>query len=353
MKHMKYIFLLFFVMVIPLISWQIMFKDETNENFDKIEYVFDKTKWKNTIPEIQDQIENLETETNVDKPCRFNVMWGKNSTGEYDFYENVIIYFHGFESNHNEIKPVLNLLIEDKILNLNIVCMRFPGSGEISGKTYKGEDFLMHIMFSMCFAKEVMKAKNFILMGSSTGGSYIFWTAKNLCKKFHISNLILISPNIKPTGWVNYLNTNFGRCIARLFYKNTYTIRLNGEEIIIGVNSILNMLKICKWVQSFMKWEDETIPAIFVYAPNDSTVNPKKIENAFENYGTKKKTQKHLITCIVPNEYAHVPFGNFRGNKLDKSFASLLLQILQKKPTETRLVLRLRDVPQKENGIII
>lgn len=200
-----------------------------------------------------------------------------------------IVYIHGFSASSGEIRPVPDLLAAR--LNANLYYTRLTGhgmDGEALGRATI-EDWTGDVAEAIAIGERI--GRKVIVVATSTGAALATWAFAQPQLSGRIAAAVFLSPNfgLKAAGSF-LLSTPFARPIvhavigrtrgfepANPLHERLWTASYPTDALLPMARSID--------LANHARRAPSGIPALFLYSPDDQTVDPNKIERAARQWG--------------------------------------------------------------------
>ncbi|MEM8486532.1 MAG: alpha/beta fold hydrolase [Bacteroidota bacterium] len=203
-----------------------------------------------------------------------------------------IVYIHGFSATRQETAPLSDTLAER--FGANLFYTRLTGHGrpgEAMGEATVN-DWLNDAHEALEIGRQI--GEKVIVIGTSTGGTLATWLAAQEDTD-GLAGVVLISPNywLRAPG-AGLMLMPWGKQILHAIQGTTYEWEpQNTDHGKYWTNSypsssLHEMMRLLDYVNN-MELEQISVPALFVYSPNDQVVNPIEIEATFARFGSENK----------------------------------------------------------------
>jgi pimeloyl-ACP methyl ester carboxylesterase len=214
-----------------------------------------------------------------------------------------IVYIHGFSASKGEVRP-----LPDRIaaaLGANLFYTRLAGHGRDGAAMAQASvhDWINDYAEAMAIGR--MIGEKVVVVATSTGGSLATWAASQPELSKDVSTLVLISPNygVQASG-AEILTMPWGRQIAELVIgkergfepANDAQARLWTTRY--PTRATLPMAALTKLAYA-SPVENVSIPALFIFSPNDKVVRPELTREIAGRWGARHE--------IVPVETSGDP----------------------------------------------
>jgi alpha-beta hydrolase superfamily lysophospholipase len=204
-----------------------------------------------------------------------------------------IVYLHGFSASSGEIRPVPDLVAQH--LGANLYFARLAGHG-MDGAALGGttiEAWLDDVAEAVAIGERI--GSQVIVMATSTGAALATWALTEPALAENIAAAVLLSPNYRLQARGAFLlSAPFARQIVRVAIGRT-----RGSEPINAAHArfwTLNyptdaLLPMAKAMQLANRAPVETtpVPALFLYSPRDTVVDPRRIVEIAGRWGAPHK----------------------------------------------------------------
>jgi alpha-beta hydrolase superfamily lysophospholipase len=204
-----------------------------------------------------------------------------------------IVYLHGFSASSGEIRPVPDLVA--KHLGANLYFGRQTGHG-IDGEALSKatiEAWVNDVAEAVAIGERI--GKRVIVMATSTGASLATWalTEPEFAKKFAAA--VLLSPNYRLQARGAFLlSSPFARHLLRVAVGKTRSFEpVNADHAHFWTYHYPSeaLLPLAKAMQLANSAPVETVraPALFLYSPNDTVVDPRRTLAIASRWGAPHK----------------------------------------------------------------
>ncbi|MDB5525983.1 MAG: Alpha/beta hydrolase family protein [Rhizobium sp.] len=222
-----------------------------------------------------------------------------------------LIYLHGFSASSGEIRPVPDLVAGHLKANLYFTRLNGHGAdGDALGNATI-EAWVDDVAEAIAIGERI--GERVIVMATSTGAALITWALAQPALAANITAAVLFSPNyaLQARG-ASLLSAPFARQIVRAVIGRTRGFEpVNAEHARIWTHhyptdALLPMAAAMQLANS-AEIEATTVPALFLYSPNDRTVDPQKIVAVAQRWGAT-----HRLIAIEKTEdpSSHVIAGD-------------------------------------------
>ncbi|MCB1463080.1 MAG: alpha/beta hydrolase [Nitratireductor sp.] len=204
-----------------------------------------------------------------------------------------IIYVHGFSATKWEVRPVPDDVA--KAYGANLFYMRLTGHGA-SGDAMASASmnaWVNDMAEAIAIGERI--AERILIISTSTGATLATWAAGNARLMSKVVGMVLISPNYESRGYsIGLINMPWGRQLLPLIVGKTHAFEPRNEDQgkwwTTSYPSVagLAMGALQKDVYEMDKTRI-TVPAFFVYSPNDMVIVPTAAQQAYDHWGGPKK----------------------------------------------------------------
>jgi alpha-beta hydrolase superfamily lysophospholipase len=211
-----------------------------------------------------------------------------------------IIYLHGFSASSGEIRPVPDLVARH--LGANLYLGRQAGhgmDGEALGKATI-EAWVNDVAEAVAIGERI--GKRVIVMATSTGAALATWALAEPLLAKNIAAAVLLSANYRLQARGAFLlSSPFARQIVRVAIGRTRGFDpINAAHAHFWTHhySTDALLPMAKAMQLANRTPVEAIeaPALFLYSPRDTVVDPRRIMEIAERWGAP-----HRLVAVTDN----------------------------------------------------
>lgn len=241
-----------------------------------------------------------------------------------------IVNIHGFSACRQETAPVSDLVAQE--LGANLFYTRLAGHGRGSDAMLDGSvnAWLNDAREALEIGKKL--GDEVVIIGVSTGGAAATWlTAQSTSEP--IAALILISPNYGPADERSrILLWPWGETLAEYLIgpersweppneltEKYWTTRYPTPSLL----PMMGMVKLGSEVD-FASLQE---PTLMIYSPDDQTVNPDTIVEAFDQWGSKRKELVRFTDSEDPGQ--HVLAGDIRSPSTTTPVAEMIVDFIR------------------------
>ncbi|WP_068084420.1 alpha/beta hydrolase [Polycladidibacter stylochi] len=223
-----------------------------------------------------------------------------------------LVYLHGFSASKEEIRPYPDLLA--KHYQANLFYQRLSGHGR--GGAAMGKATAEQWMHDTLEALEIGNriGNKTVLIATSTGGTLAAWAAlTGKLKKSNVVAIVFVSPNfaIKAAG-SSLLTRPITRDALPFILgskRNTDTKqspeKQHGWTMNYPFSAVFPMAELVAYVQT-LAFEKAQVPALFIYSPQDKTVDAAATDLAYETWGAAKE---RILVTNSSDENNHLIMG--------------------------------------------
>ncbi|KAA0971240.1 lysophospholipase [Aureimonas fodinaquatilis] len=205
-----------------------------------------------------------------------------------------IVYVHGFSASKAELRPVPDEVAQR--LNANLFLTRLAGHGrnEVAMAEPDVEAWLNDLAEAVAIGRRI--GERVIIIGTSNGGSLTTYGASIPGLLDDVAGLVLISPNYGVQDWRSFLLTMpFARDLVPTLYGKTYGTAPDSQAAEEAAETygwtrsfptvaLLPMAAIAQ-AAAAVDVNSLTVPALFIYSPQDKVVDPQKIADLASQWG--------------------------------------------------------------------
>lgn len=211
-----------------------------------------------------------------------------------------IIYVHGFSASPAEIRPLPDMVASE--LGANLYFTRLAGHGRSNDAMGSASvnDWVNDFAEAMAIGKKL--GEKIIVVATSTGASLATWAAGQPEFAPDIAGLVLISPNYGPQASGSFLLTApYAEKIVGLIVGESRSFEPRNEAQAANwtyqypARALIPMAVLVKMANQ-TDVSDISIPALFVYSPNDAVVRPELTEKIIARWGGPKQTRVVEVT---------------------------------------------------------
>ena len=256
--------------------------------FNKVNIAFPNIDISGDVQEYLDMRENKFPE--LHKDAKKKIIWrdkDKKNKSEYS-----LVFLHGGFATGRQQEETL-VKIADK-LNANLFISRLAGhgSGYLSTKELKAEDYLYDIAESVKIGKII--GEKVILMGFSAGGTFSLMAAKDDQLSKYIDYLVLVAP------YTPRLSPIYFVAATGLFFKKTYEFNFpslfnlsTDEWSPFWVNKFDRNFPKEFWKAMYsgneLKYKKTSLPLLIFYEEKDKVVKADGVKKIFNSWKGPKK----------------------------------------------------------------
>ena len=253
------------------------------------------------------------------------VIWAGDINRKTDI---VLVYFHGFSSSKEDIRPVPDLLAQ--ALGANIYYARLPGHGRPGAAMGDIEAIQWLAAYDEAMAIAAKLGDRAIIMGTSTGASLAAVGVAMLPARLEIAGLAFISPNFGIQNRAAILGNLFG---FRLWgpwiggRDRIYEPRNDQEALYwtlrYPLQSIVPMMRLLSQIDR-SDYSKQNQPLMIVYSKDDQIVRPDKIETFAKGWGGPVRLDA-ITLGPSDDQYAHVIAGRVLSPNQNQPISAALI----------------------------
>lgn len=200
-----------------------------------------------------------------------------------------IVYIHGFSATKEETRPLADEVAA--ALDANLFYTRLTGHGRDGAAMAEASvnDWLNDLAEAIAIGRDI--GNRVVVVATSTGATLATLAAAETDLMEDVAGLVAVSPNFALRDWRSlFLDMPFAREILPLVAGETYGFTpLNPAHgrfwtTQYPTTALLPMAALIRAVES-ADLSDITVPALFVYSPNDRIVDPAATRDTIERWG--------------------------------------------------------------------
>ena len=204
-----------------------------------------------------------------------------------------IIYVHGFSATKWETRPLCDNLARE--FHANLFYTRLTGHGATGAAMAKASmnDWVNDMAEAIAIGERI--GKRIVIVATSSGGTLATWAAGNERLMGKVIGMALISPNYEVRGAsIGLLNMPWGRVLLPLIFGGTRSFEPVNEAhgkwwtTSYPSTAVFSLAALMKVVHA-MDYSQITVPAFFIFSPNDQVVVPAATRKVYERWGAPKK----------------------------------------------------------------
>lgn len=207
-----------------------------------------------------------------------------------------IIYLHGFSATKMETRPFSDDLAE--AIGANLYYARLTGhggDGEAMAKAHFN-DWVNDLAEAMAIGDRI--GGRVIVVGTSTGATLAVWGSARAEIASSMRALVLLSPNFAVRGAsTGLLNMPWGSVILPLAFGKTRSFEPHNAEhakwwtTSYPSRALFSMAALLR-ATSTVRFENVTVPAMFIFSPDDKVVQTREIERIYRHWGGAKQIMR-------------------------------------------------------------
>jgi len=204
-----------------------------------------------------------------------------------------VVYLHGFSATKWEVRP-----LPDRVataIGANLFFTRLTGHGQ-DGEALAAasmNDWVNDLAEAIAIGERI--GEHVVLIGTSTGGTLATFAVSNPRLIEHVAGMTLISPNFEINGAANgLLNMPWGNLLLPLALGRTRSFEPSNEQhakwwtTSYPSVAIFPMAALLKAVED-MGRENTTVPAFFIFSPQDTVVSAAATRRMYERWRGDKR----------------------------------------------------------------
>jgi alpha-beta hydrolase superfamily lysophospholipase len=204
-----------------------------------------------------------------------------------------LAYLHGFSASRRDISPVVETLA--RTLGANAYFARLSAHGRTTPDefaTVTAQDWLDDAREALAIGRRI--GDRVILIGTSTGALLATMAALE-DHSSKVAALVLLSPNFAIRDWrAKFISGPMGPWLAQIFIGQDYSFRPESSghadfwtsrypsEGIVALNNLVNHAR-------SLQLGALKIPTLIIYTDKDTVVDPKAIQDRFDEIGSEQK----------------------------------------------------------------
>ncbi len=242
-----------------------------------------------------------------------------------------IVYFHGFSATRQEIAPVAEMIADRIGANLFETRLRGHGRKREQLSNVVAEEWLVDAAEALTIGADI--GNDVILIGTSTGGTVIL-AMLNHPQMQHVSDIVLISPNLVVRDTNSELLTKPGGPLAaRLIIGKSSSWEPHNEvqgrywTTTYPLASVIEMMRLVNLarLQTAASIEQRLLS---IASPLDQVVDPIGSKAYISNISAP--VNEHVDFMLAKDPSNHVLAGNILSPSSNEPMANIIVEFLQR-----------------------
>lgn len=200
-----------------------------------------------------------------------------------------VLYIHGFSATSEEIRPVPDLVAAS--LEANLYFTRLTGHGRTGNAMAEAqaEDWIADMAETMAIGRRI--GDRLLVIGTSTGATLAALAANDPALSRDMAGVVLISPNFGlRSRSAKILDMPFARVWGPILAGDRRSFApLNDRHAAFWTTEYPTaaLFPMATLVREALiqDYGDATMPALFIYAPEDQVIDPTVIPSIIEDWG--------------------------------------------------------------------
>jgi alpha-beta hydrolase superfamily lysophospholipase len=203
-----------------------------------------------------------------------------------------LVYIHGFSASRKDITPVVETLASRLHANAFFTRLAAHGStGAAEFATVRAQDWLDDAREALAIGRRI--GDRVVLIGTSTGA--LLATMAALEDDSRVPALVLLSPNFGIRDWrAKFIAGPLGPLLARIIIGSEYSFRPDSpghaefwtsrypSQAIVALMDLVNYGRA-------LHLDHLKVPTLIIYTGKDTVVDPRAIEERFDEIATPPK----------------------------------------------------------------